>query len=67
MVNIPLNVQQTTLMYYLRSILMGLSEGREFLEYEERATLMFSVIFTVVVTMVFLILGSISISRKDIH
>lgn len=67
MVNMPLNVQQLTVMYYIRSIFLGTHTVRQYTDITERASVPGSILVLSIVGTVFLILASFVISRKDVN
>ncbi|OYT45619.1 hypothetical protein B6U90_02835 [Thermoplasmatales archaeon ex4484_6] len=67
MVNIPLNISQLTIMYYIRSIFLSTHMVRVYSEGSKRAGLSGAMMVLLVLTAVFLAFSSAAISRKDVN
>ncbi len=67
MVNIPVNVQQITIMYYVRSIYLGTEAVRKFGDIDQKGGVVGSIIALILIGLSSLLLASLAISKKDIH
>ncbi|MFO8051017.1 MAG: ABC transporter permease subunit [Thermoplasmatota archaeon] len=65
-VNIPYNVRRISVMHYLRSVFTLDNTVKVHLELEGITGVNFSVVFLVVLTILFLLAGSAAITRKDV-
>lgn len=66
-VNIPYNINKISIMHYLRSIFARDWMVMSHLQLERMTDPIISCILIVVLTLVFMTIGSFSLSRKDIH
>jgi ABC-type transport system involved in multi-copper enzyme maturation permease subunit len=67
MVNLELNVQQVTIMYYIRSIYLGTDAVREYTEIDNKAGVAGSILALIFLGGIFLLLACLTISRKDVN
>jgi ABC-type transport system involved in multi-copper enzyme maturation permease subunit len=67
MVNIELNVQQVTIMYYLRSIFLGTDAVRRYTDIDDKAGVGGSIIGLMLLGSFFLFLACFTFSRKDVN
>ena len=65
MVNIELNVQQATLMFYLRSLFLGTDAVRQYVETDEKAGVIGSILALFLLGIGFLVSASFILSNKD--
>ncbi len=67
MANLPGNIRQLTIMYYLRSIMYWEVGVGEITTFKEMLSTSFSIFFLLFLTGIFLLIGLISIRRKDLN
>ncbi len=67
MVNIALNVQQVTIMYYMRSIFLGTDAVRRYADIDEKAGVIGSIVALTLMGLGFLSIACLAFSRKDVN